>query len=83
MQRGEGRTPAGGTCRRRKAGSLRALNLVRARDVGKGATEFVRRSFGEQGERSAERSMNVAIVGRAVHAVWAGGRKWGEVDRFG
>lgn len=57
--------------------------MVRARDVGKGATEFVRRSFGEQGERSAERSMNVAIVGRAVHAVWAGGRKWGEVDRFG
>ena len=57
--------------------------MVSARDVGKGATEFVRRSFGEQGERSAERSMNVAIVGRAVHAVWAGGRKWGEVDRFG
>ena len=57
--------------------------MVRARDVGKGATKFVRRSFGEQGERSAERSMNVAIVGRAVYAVWAGGRKWGEVDRFG
>ena len=57
--------------------------MVRARDVGKGATELVRRSFGEQGERSAKRSMDVAIVGRADHAVWAGGRKWGEVDRFG
>ena len=68
---------AGGTCRRRKAGSLRALNLVGARDVGEGTAKLVRCSFREQGERRAERGEDGAVVGRVVHAVWAGGRKWG------
>lgn len=69
--------PLGGTCRHRKARRLGALYLVCARNVGKGATEFIRCSFGEQGKRSIKRSRNGAVVGCAVHAVWAGGRKWG------
>ena len=35
----EGGTPVGGTCRWREARRLGALNLVRARDIGEGATK--------------------------------------------